>query len=202
MSPIFDGLPIEGIIGTRLLMHFLATIDYEGGALVLRRPTGANLRGFEARAREDNARVIPFWLIDMHVILARGTVNCREPTLLFVDTGLAGSGFTAAEADLKAYGIVPDWTKTVESVGGGGTCRSTEIVVDRLTLGSGAFEIVERDVRGAAIERSVPYLRNQLGFRVGGLISHSFFRNSTLTVDFSGMRLFVGPSSKTIDARA
>jgi hypothetical protein len=191
MSPIFDGLPIEGIIGTRLLMHFLATIDYTSGVLVLRRPTQANLRCFEAKSRADSARIIPFWLIDMHVMVASGTVNGREPTLLFVDSGLAGKGFTATDADLKSYGISPDWTKATESVGGGGKCRTTDIIVDRLTLGTGTNEVTACDLKGAAIENSVPVLGNALGFRIGGLVSHAFFRKSALTLDFTGMRLFV-----------
>jgi len=191
MSPVFDGLPIDGIIGTRLLMHFLATIDYAGGALVLRRRTPAKRQSFEAQSRAEGARVIPFWLVDMHMMVASGTVNGCGPTLLFVDTGLAGSGFTASEADLTSYGIHPDWTKAVESTGGGGQCRSTEITVEKLTLGTGADEVAQRGLKGAAIENSVSVLGNALGFHIGGLVSHAFFRKSALTMDFDGMRLFV-----------
>jgi hypothetical protein len=159
--------------------------------LVLRRPTSANRQSFEAKLRAEGARVIPFWLIDMHMMVASGTVNGCGPTLLFVDTGLAGSGFTAAEADLAAYGIHPNWTKAVESIGGGGKCRSTDIMVERLTLGTGADEVVERNLKGAAIENSVSVLGNTLGFHIGGLVSHAFFRRSALTMDFNGMRLFL-----------
>jgi len=191
MSPIFGDLPIDGVIGTRLLMHFIATIDYAGGELILRRPTPANRQIFEAQSRAEKAKVIPFWLIDMHVMVATGTVNSSHPTLLFLDTGLAGNGFTATEADLKSYGIYPDWTKAVESVGGGGKCRSTAINVDRVTLGTGADEVVSLNLTGAAIENSAPVLGNVLGFHLGGLVSHSFFRKSALTLDFTGMELHV-----------
>jgi hypothetical protein len=35
-----------------------------------------------------------------------------------------------------------------------------------------------------------PQLENAFGLRIGGLISHEFFRPYALTIDFSGMRDF------------
>jgi hypothetical protein len=191
MSAEFDGRSLHGIIGTRLLMHFLATIDYAGGALVMRRPTLENLREYKSRALAKGAKAIPFWLIDMHYVMAAGTANDREPTLFFVDTGLTGNGFTAAEPDLKAYGINVDWSKSTEGVGGGGKIKGTGFTVDKITLGTGKDMITEHNVLGTAIANSVPVLGNLLGFHVGGLISHQFFRKYALTLDFSGMQLFV-----------
>ena len=70
----YFGIDIKGFLGTRLLMHFLATIDYPGGALTLRRdpsPARQSIR-------------IPFWLVEAHLILVRGRVNGLPPTLLWV----------------------------------------------------------------------------------------------------------------------
>jgi hypothetical protein len=191
VSPIFDGLEIQGAIGTRLLMHFLSTLDYANGALILQRASAENLQSLEAQAAAKGAKVVPFWLVDMHYLLAQGTVNHQGPTLFFVDTGLAGNGFTAPEPVLQAAGITVDWTKSAESPGGGGTMKGTGFTVDRLTLGTGANEVVENNVPGVAIENSVPILGEQLGFHVDGLISHQFFRRYALTLDFTGMRLIV-----------
>jgi hypothetical protein len=190
ISRLFPGLEIKGVIGTRLLMHFLPTLDYANGALILRRVSPENLQSLEAQVA-DGARVIPFWLVEMHYILAQGTVNQQGPALFFVDTGLAGKGFTAPEPVLQAAGIEVDWTEATEAPGGGGSMRETDIVVERLTLGTGADEIVENDVPGVAIENSVPILGDKLGFRIDGLISHQFFRRYALTLDFTGMRLIV-----------
>ncbi len=191
VSPAFKGLEIKGAIGTRLLMHFLSTLDYANGALILRRVNPENLQRLEKQIALDGTKVIPFWLIDMHYILAQGTVNHQGPMLFFVDTGLAGKGFTAPEPVLQAAGIKVDWTQAIEGPNIGGKIKTTDFVVDRLTLGTGTNEIIENDVPGRAIENSTPVLGDQLGFHVGGLISHQFFRRYALTLDFTGMRLIV-----------
>lgn len=187
----FNGHEINGIIGTRLLMHFLATIDYTHGALILRRATPENLSALETQAAAQGAKVIPFWLIDTHYIVAEGTFNDQPPTLFLVDTGLAGKGFTASEADFQKAGITVDWNKAKSGPGGGGAVRAVDIVINRVTLGTGTNMVSATQVPGAVIEGGVPVLGNQLGFRIGGLISHQFFRPYALILDFTGMRLFV-----------
>ena len=189
MSVIFGGLEIRGIIGTRFLMRFLSTLDYANGALILQRVTPTTTRNLEERIALDRAKVIPFWLAETHYILAWGTVNRQPPTLLLVDTGLAGSGFTASEAVAREAGITVDWSQAGEGLGGGGKTLSTNIVVEQLSLGSGANEVVEHGVPGVVMKNSLAILNNQLGFRVGGVISHQFFRQRAVTFDFAGMRL-------------
>ncbi len=186
----FDGLNIKGVIGTHLLRHFLGTIDYVNGSLILQRKTPANLQKLEAQVETHRVKVISFWLIQTHYIVAWGTVNGKGPMLFFVDTGLAGRGFTAPESTLQEAGITVEWTKAEEGPGGGGKVKGVDIVLDQLTLGTGPNEVVERNVPGVAIEKSVPVLGDRLGFRIGGLISHQFFRHYALTFDFMGMRLF------------
>ncbi len=180
---VLNGRPVKGAIGTRFLMHFLSTIDYKNGALIL----DSRVPGKKA----EESRGIPFWLVDMHFILARGTVNGFGPFLLFVDTGLAGAGFTANENLLEKYGMKPDWSKAKYGAGGAGKVKGTELVVDKLTLGTGAMEIVETKVAGGAIEGGTPVVGDQLGFHVGGLISHQFFRKHALTLNFSDMKMLV-----------
>jgi tetratricopeptide (TPR) repeat protein len=191
MSQVFDGTEIHGIIGTRLLMHFLSTIDYASGALVLRRSTVENLRQMDQLLAETDAKTIPFWLVDLHVIVARGSVNNLAPSLFFVDTGLAGKGFTASEDVLEKAGIAVDWSKGKQEIGGGGYALFTDILVERLTLGEGQNQIVATDVPGSAIKDSTSILLGSLGFHVGGLISHQFFRPYAVTFDFANMRLIV-----------
>ncbi len=190
-SSDLGGLEVRGVVSTRFLMHFLATIDYPGGALILRRTTAENLEALEAELASAQTKVIPFWLIETHYIVAWGTVNDIDPMLFFVDTGLAGGGFTASESVLEEAGIPVDWTQAEEEAGGGGAFLSVDIVVDRLTLGSGENEVVEIHVPGSASEAPPSILGDTLGFRIGGLISHEFFRGHALTLDFTGMRLIL-----------
>lgn len=191
VSSLYDGQEIRGVIGTRLLLHFLATIDYPGGALILQRLTPENLEALDQRLAGSSAVQIPFWLAEMHTMLARGQFNDADPALFFVDTGLAGKAFTTLESDLKAAGITPDWSAAEVGGGGGGTVREVDFVVDRLSLGTGAQQIVRTNLPGAAIEGATPPLGDVLGFHVGGLISHTFFRESVVTFDFSRMRVIL-----------
>jgi hypothetical protein len=186
LSPLFNGLEIKGILGTRLLMHFLPTIDYRSGSLILRRPTPESRKRLEAQ----QARRIPFWLIDTHTIVAWGTVNYLEPMLFWLDTGLAGSGFIPSELVLRKAGIAVDWSKAEEGIGGGGKVKEVPITLDRLTLGTGPDEIMEENVPGIVQERPAG-LGDHFGFEISGLISHQFFRNYALTFDFEDMSLIL-----------
>ncbi len=184
LAPIFGGLEIEGIIGTRLLMHFLATIDYPGGALLLRRGTIPQREALTAQA----AKRIPFWLIDTHVIVAWGTCNRLEPMLFWVDTGLAGAGFIPSPSLTQQAGIAVDWSKAEDGIGGGGKVKEVPIFLERLTLGTGPDGIVEENIPGIVQEQPAG-LGDQFGFEISGLISHQFFRKYALTFDFESMRM-------------
>ncbi|MBN1311691.1 MAG: aspartyl protease family protein [Anaerolineae bacterium] len=186
------GMELKGVVGTRFLMHFLSTIDYPNGTLVLRRINSTNMQRFEEQITATDAAAIPFWLIDLHTMVAWGTINDLEPMLFFVDTGLAGKAFTAPEAILQRAGIPVEWEKAEEAVGGGTeTHQSVEIPIRRLTLGSGDNEIVQSDLLGSAIEGGVGTLGDSKGFQIDGLISHQFFRDHALTFDFTNMQLVV-----------
>jgi Aspartyl protease len=56
LSEGFGVKRIDGIIGTTLFYHFLATMDYPRGELVLRRKTAGNLEEFKkARAKRSSS---------------------------------------------------------------------------------------------------------------------------------------------------
>jgi predicted aspartyl protease len=188
LAPIFGKTKVYGCIGTRFLMHFKSTIDYKNGALILE-----NIDEKKVSAAAEREKSIPFWLAEMHFMLARGSVNNSGPVLLFVDTGLADAGFTSSEALLKKYGINADWSKAGDAVGGAGAVKAVEIIVERLTLGADANEIICNQVPGRAIEGGTPVVGDMLGFHVGGLISHQFFRKYAVTFDFQDMRMIIKP---------
>ena len=94
---------IDGIIGTTLFYHFLATIDYPKGELVLRRKDAASLEQFLASAGKSIA--VPFWIASDHFMVGWGRVETLPPTLLFIDTGLASAGVKLAESVIKEAGI-------------------------------------------------------------------------------------------------
>lgn len=164
---------IDGILGTVPLYHFLSTIDYVNGELVLQ-PRGSEAAGV----------AVPFWLAEDHFMVAWGTLNGGPPMLFFVDTGLAGAGFTGPKSTLREAGVVLQPEAAIEGMGGGGAFSAVPFDVGELSLGEVSHEHVE-GVDGAFPKQ----IERAMGFRIGGLISHRFFRSHALTLDFSAMRL-------------
>jgi tetratricopeptide (TPR) repeat protein len=180
-SPIFGGKQIDGIIGTVLFYHFLATLDYPRGELVLRKNTEEHRLELE---KDKKAIVIPFWMVLDHYMVAWGKIE-KLPTLLFVDTGLAGGGLTCPESVLKEAGIKLAEGPAGKGIGGGGEVKVEPFNVKELSLGDAR----EENVRGLFLG-AFP-LENAFGFRIEGIISHGFFRPYAVTFDFTGMRLIL-----------
>jgi tetratricopeptide (TPR) repeat protein len=174
------GVQIDGVIGTGFLMHFLSTIDYCRGALVL--APRASSAAFEARAKASGANVVPMWLAGDHFLFARARLN-RAPEMLFsVDTGLAGGGLTAIKEALDAAGVTIDESKAGTGIGGGGAVRVIPFAADA-TLGT----LTRTGVPGIYSPDGSPY--GIFPFKVAGAVSHAFFRQSRVTFDFDAMKL-------------
>ncbi len=184
-DPIFHGVRIDGIIGTQFLYHFLATLDYPGGALVLRPALDDLAKKFRGEAEGRGAVSMPFWMAGDHFMVAWGVVNTSAPMLFFIDTGLAGGGFTCPESTLQAAGIKLEEGQAGEGLGGGGKVKVVPFKVDQLFFGRARQEKVQGLFSG-------PFtLEDALGFHIGGLISHGFFRSYAVTFDFRSMRLLL-----------
>lgn len=182
---VFGGRSIRGILGTGLLMQFLATLDYPQGRLLLRQygeaPTAS-------RASEPGRR-FPMWLVESHLIFVEGSVNNLEPRLMFIDTGLAGAGFHASKEILARAGVAVDWSKARLGAGGGGLTKAVEVTVAQVRLGQGEQAVQHEHLRGVAFEQDLSLFNGALGFDIGGLVSHQFFRDHVVTFDFRHMQL-------------
>ena len=183
---VFGGRAIKGIIGTGLLMPFLATLDYPRARLVLRRPAADAPAG-----TTEQGRCFPMWLVETHLIFVEGSVNNLEPGLMFIDTGLAGAGFHASQDILAAAGVVMDWSEAGMGAGGGGMTKGIEVSVAEVGLGHGQHAIRKYNLKGVAFENDLSLFKDALGFKVAGLISHQFFRDHAVTFDFLNMCLIV-----------
>ena len=180
------GKRVDGILGSLLLYHFIATLDYPNGELVLRRKTKEALKRVEQRTKAEKQVVIPFWMAGGHYVVAWGRVNRGEPCLLFVDTGMAGGGFTAPESTIKAAGIDLSQGTEFGGVGGGGEVKAVLFEVNELALGNAKA----RGIVGF-FGPFPPSLEYSEGFRIAGIISHQFFKPYAVTIDFIGMRFFL-----------
>lgn len=188
---VFAGMPVAGIIGTGFLSRFLATIDYPNQRLLLR-SRGETAEEIDRRlALDGKAHIFPMWLVETHLIFAEGSFNGREPEMLMIDTGLAGAAFLTSKAHYRAAGVAMDWSKMVTGAGGGGEVKGITVSIDELTLGSGDNRLSKRGLTGVAMERDNSLFNGSIGFAVGGLISHQFFRDHAVSFDFCHMRLIV-----------
>jgi len=186
------GEPIRGVLGTVFLYHFIFTFDYPEGKLILHRKTEENRKEMERCLRSSEYISSPFWMSGDHIMVSWGTVNGSQPMLFFVDTGMAGGGFTGTEKTVKEANIqLPE--ESMEGIGGGGRVQIKRAVIDELTLG----DAVEKDVVGL-FGAVPPGFEEKNGYLIGGIISHGFFRPYELTFDFTSMNLIMKRKGDTV----
>jgi predicted aspartyl protease len=174
------GRKIDGIVGTGLLMHFLPTLDYCQGRLVLR-PRGASGE-FERAAAASGANVVPIWLVGDHFVFARGRLQHGAEGPFLIDTGLAGGGVSASKATLDEAGVAIDPSRAATGVGGGGP-----VTVIPFRTGATLGALTVDDLTGFYSPGGDPLA--MFPFKAKGLLSHGFFRHSRLTFDFDAMKL-------------
>jgi hypothetical protein len=168
---------VDGAIGTTLFYHFLTTLDYPRGELVLRKRNA----GRPPAAAEGVA--VPFWMASDHFMIGWGQVADQPPSLLLVDTGLVGAGVKLGETMLKSAGIALEYDKATTGAGAGGTLTTVPYVVHSLSFG----EIHEADVPGL-YDGPFPW-ENLFGFYLAGMVGDGFFRPYALTFDFDHMQI-------------
>ena len=174
---------INGIIGTTLFYHFLATMDYPHGELVLRRKDAESLEEFK---KSSEKRVtVPIWMASDHFMVGWGRVETLPPTLLFVDTGLVGAGVKLAESVIKEAGIKLEENRAAEGAGGGGKLKIVPYTVHQLSFG----EIKEENVQGV-YDGPFPW-QYMFGFHLAGMVGHEFFRPYAVTFGFQNMQIFL-----------
>jgi hypothetical protein len=177
------GYQINGIIGTTLFYHFLATMDYPEGQLVLRRKTTRSQQRFMTASSDSVA--VPFWIASDHFMVGWGQVENLPPSLLFVDSGLVGGGVKLAESVIKAAGIVLEQDKAETGAGAGGTLTVVPYVVKRVSLG----KVQEENVQGV-FDGPFPW-ENSFGFFLAGMVGHEFLRPYAVTFNFERMEIFL-----------
>jgi hypothetical protein len=183
LSKGFGVKQINGIIGTTLFYHFLTTMDYPRGELVLRRKTVESLEEFTKSSGKKVA--VPIWMASDHFMVGWGRVETLPPTLLFVDTGLMGAGVKLAESVIKEAGIKLEENKAYEGAGGGGKLKIVPYTVHQLSFG----DIKEENVPGL-YDGPFPW-ENMFGFHLAGMVGHDFFKPYAVTFDFQNMQIFL-----------
>jgi len=178
---------IGGIVGTGVLKQFLATMDYPGGQLVLRRADEDGRKDMRQAAQGKTIVEVPFILAMTHYMMARGSLDGKEGLTFFVDSGLASeAAFAAPVQTLKYSGIPIPETKVEEGIGGGGGggFATGQFKIARLSLGP----LIQEDLKGD-YGANPPESYWRLGFINDGIISHQFLKKYAWTIDFVRMRM-------------
>lgn len=184
LSSGFGVKHLDGCVGTNVLYHFLATLDFPRQQLVLRKKTEKNLKAF-VKETAGKSVVVPIWIAGDHFMVAWGQINTTPPALLFIDTGLAGAGVKLGEAMIKAAGIKLEEDKASAGAGGGGDLKIVPYVVQQVSLG----DVKEENVPGL-YDGPFPW-ENSYGFYLAGMVGHDFFKPYAVTFDFDNMRILL-----------
>ena len=174
---------IDGIIGTTLFYHFLATLDYPRGELVLRRKDAKSLEEFKAAqakrvAVPSGLRATTSWWAGV----AWRRSHPRSSSLT--------QGWRARESNWRSRSSRrpgSSWRKTklTKVPGGGGTLKIVPYTVHRLSFG----DIKEENVAGL-YDGPFPW-ENTFGFHLAGMVGHDFFKPYAVTFDFKNMQIFL-----------
>lgn len=175
------GVPrIDGVIGMIFLYHFLTTIDYRTGELILQKRTAENVHRLWVAMGKKSVSA-PFWMAGDHFMVGWGRVGSLPPMLFFLDSGLAGAGVNFPESTLKAANIVMDKSKAAEGQGAAGTFETIPYVVPEVAFAG----VTEEKVNG--LWDGPLFWEDGLGFHIGGMVGHEFLRAHAVTFDFDGM---------------
>jgi predicted aspartyl protease len=164
--------PVDGVIGSGLLSRLPATLDYGRRRLQL---------GGDQPVDYGTA----FYLASDQYPLVPARINGRLDTLLFLDTGMAGTGVALPMSTARAVNV--EVLVDAEGIGYGvqNTLSATPIVCRSVS----AAGIERRDLAGMLLARF--RLEHQFGFRIGGLLGDGFIGKGRLRIDFAAMRVSV-----------
>ena len=181
-APAPAGMHLDGIIGTSLFYHFLATLDYARGRLILE-PRSHSAR-FEQAAKQHGDSVVPMWYVPDHFLFARAQVKGATSALFNVDTGAPGLGVQVSRDLMQKSHIALDHSHKSQMQGPGGDVATINFTTS-ITV-------------GATHEDELPAMLTPTGdqygifpFAVGGTVSHEFFRKRAVSFDFEAMQMVI-----------
>jgi len=178
-------LRVDGVLGTGLFAHFLTTLDYPGGRLILQ-DRGASA-AFEQQALAHGATIVPMWLVGDHFVFVQGHAGGGPIGLFNVDTG-GTFGVQLTKAALDAAHITPNASRPHGGMGPGGP-----VTVLPFTASATVGGYTAQDLSGVYFEQGDQY--GIFPFTVTGTVSHEFFRKTAVTFDFLAMRLIIDTHS-------
>ena len=176
------GRPIDGIIGTDILRHFVVRIDYAKKTLTLALPGHLPEDPHETCLPMQTARNAPF----IHARVG-GDASSAQEGLFLVDTGAGGTlsltkTFQEYHPNLNIHEAVSSG-----AVGLGG--------MEYSGIGRGTIELGDRSFHEAIISSSRNKQGSWTGLNGGG-IGSGIWGRFTMTLDFPGNKLLLKPNAR------
>lgn len=183
-APAPPGTHLDGIIGTSLFYHFLTTLDYVHGRLIL--APRSDSAQFEQAAKERGDSVVPLWYVPDHFLFSRANVNGAS-ALFNIDTGGDDVGVQVSKGFLSQTRIKLDQTHKGHMATPAGEITTIPFQA-AVTIG----HTTEKRVPGIYMPEGDQY--GIFPFAVGGTLSHQFFRSQIVTFDFTAMQMVIAKS--------
>ncbi|MDE3071256.1 MAG: aspartyl protease family protein [Pseudomonadota bacterium] len=181
-APAPAGMHVDGIVGTSLLYHFLSTLDYAHGRLILA-PRSDSAR-FVRAAKQHGDSIVPLWYVPDHFLFARAQVKGAAPALFNIDTGAPGLGVQVSRDLMQKSHIALDNSHKSRMRGPGGDVTTINFTTS-VTVGT----THEDEVPGMLTPGGDQY--GIFPFAVGGTVSDAFFRKRAVSFDFKAMLMVI-----------
>ncbi|WP_168221204.1 aspartyl protease family protein [Actinomadura sp. WMMA1423] len=179
------GGPGDGLIGGWIFYHLLTTFDYAGRSLILRRPTDEAAGQARRDAARAGAKPLPLWLADEHGLYSRGSIGRSGPRVVGLSIGgTSESAVAMSEEAAKQLRIRTDYDRPLETFAHSHPVVTYPCYPDEIRLGGA----VAREVYCLANPTSRP---PRSGFDSLGAFFHPFFKPYNVTLDFTGMNLYI-----------
>ncbi|MEU4834203.1 tetratricopeptide repeat protein [Streptosporangium sp. NPDC023615] len=182
----------DGLIGTWILYHFLTTVDYAGRSLILRRRTPETADRARAAAERSGAEALPLWLAREHLLFSRGSIAGRADSgERVVALNIGGGGEMVAsttEETARRLRIRVDRDRPMETSAGGRFITAHPCYPKEVRLGGAVADDVYCYVDDA-LDRE--------GFDVLANFSHGFYKPYNITLDFTGMNVYIARGRAT-----
>jgi tetratricopeptide (TPR) repeat protein len=175
----------DGLIGTWVFYHLLATFDYAGRSLILRRRTPETAGKARAGAERAGAKPLPLWLAREHQLHSRGSFAGSGPQVVGVPIGGVGESAAGMSGETaKRLRIRTDYDRPIETFAHSHPVVAYPCYPKEIRLGDAAAKEVYCEATP-----NQPLAPN--GFDVLGHFAHCFYKPYNITLDFTDMNLYI-----------
>jgi hypothetical protein len=188
----------DGLIGTWVFYHLLTTFDYAGRSLILRRPTPEAARKVRADATRAGTRPLPLWLSMDHNCISRGSIAGSGTSTGLMGVNIGGNGESVggmAGVTARQLGVRTDYDRPLQTAAHSHATTTYPCYPKEIRLGDAVAKDVycEMDPNTPV---NVPWPYGP-GFDGLGRYGHCFWKPYNITLDFTGMNLYIARGKAT-----